>query len=289
MKLPAIITTLVKTVTSLKNYGEEVEQRTSYLVWYFLLFAFSISLLSSSLFVKELVPQFTKDSEAITHELLTHYPPDLVFSWDGTTLTSSHSELTVHFPSLLGDSTEYGLPQTLAKITSSETRDSVENAQTYLAIITPTKLHLQEATATWSEFSLNSLLPAEPQTVTKQTVETWLATSQVQLQSNKSIISGALVFTFTLLQLLFTTIGLVWKSVLVYLFSRLFGVKTKFIYTFRLSILMLVPALLVQLIGNAVYPNVTFDFTNLTFWLVYMLLIWTGPLEKVLPTEKATK
>ncbi len=289
MQLPSPLTTLIKTCSSLKNYASEVERKTSYLLKYFLLFTTLTIFISTTIFVQRLVPQLVKDANTASEELLVNYPTELVFTWDGTTLTSTHPEVSVNYPSLFTDPNEMGLPQSLAIITMASTKEEVTNSQNYLFVITPTTLHMQEAQDSWSEFALTTLLPANPITATKETVAQWLTNLNTQLSVNQTALSVGLVVAFGLMQLLFTFLGLLWKSLLVFLFSRLFGVKAQFIQTFKLSILLLVPALVIQMVGDILYPTLVFDFTNLTFWLLYMLLVWQGPLEKVLPSLKTSK
>lgn len=289
MQLPSPLTTLIKTCSSLKNYASEVERKTSYLLKYFLLFTTLTIFISTTIFVQRLVPQLVKDANTASEEFLVNYPTELVFTWDGTTLTSTHPVVPINYPSLFTDPNEMGLPQSLAIITMAATKEEVTNSQNYLFVITPTTLHMQEASNSWSEFSLTTLLPTNTITATKETVTQWLTNFNSQLSVNQTALSAGLVVAFGLMQLLFTFLGLLWKSLLVFLFSRLFGVKAQFIQTFKLSILLLVPALVIQMLGDILYPTLVFDFTNLTFWLLYMLLVWKGPLETVLPTLKTSK
>ncbi len=289
MKLPEFFTTFTQTCTSLSGYASQMKQRGTYLLGYFFVVVSILLLVGSTIFASRVVPQVVVDSQKTASEFIENYPQDLTFTWDGATLQSTHTNFPIFFPSMFQDSTKYGFPSRLAFVTNSELRESVENSSSYLFIITPTKLQIQETAESWSEFSLTSILTDTPYTLTKDSAKNWTEAAVTFLQSNqgKSIVLVSAILA--LFQLIVTIIGLLWKSFLIYLFSTVLGAKRPYAQSLKLTILLLVPAIAIQVIGDLIYPEVTFDFVNLTFWLLFIFLVWRGPLQKVYLPEKTTQ
>ena len=278
MNIPLFYSMLVQSVSSIKQYHRLLLLKKSIVFGYFLFWISVFGIIQSVRVGLVTVPQLTSYADQVISDVVTQYPSDLTFTWDGAKLGSKYSDLSISYPEDISPR-EYALPPKAGFYTSTEVAQSeLSEYQENLVVITPEKIYIQEVSGEWSSNELSLLLePVGPTTVTKSTVLAWKELWKSQLPETQRFIqvaAGSAYFFYYHLKSLFGTV--IRAGLLFFIFSLwLQKSRVSFLSTAKLAALFTIPSNLVETLLLLLYGSDTYALSSMLFWVLVLLFIWT--------------
>ena len=268
--------TLVTVLSSATGYRGLLLQPLTSALGFFCLSMALLSLSTSLRFQVRQLPEWRKLAENTWQEIATHFPEDLVATWDGQRLDLQGTPVSVNYPSFFMPS-EWQLPSQLLQI-EKETPGSEKLNQTQsLFFLSQTELSARNRHQEWISFPVSTLLEGQPTfTLNQETLPSFLALAKAQVESSLQFLGGV----FFLLAPGWLIVSRLWEvlfnSLFLFFFLRFDGRRWPWKKAFQLGLYLAVPAEVIFQVTTWLYPSLTLPMFSLSFWVLAVVVYLSG-------------
>lgn len=206
------------------------------------------------------------------NEVENHYPSNLEITWNGESLNSSISPLSVSYPSFFNPS-EWLLPENFIDINTHQ-QDFEPNENTFLSLtsdsLTINSMGSQE------QFRLPDLLGNQSFEVNREVVVNFIDQTNDGEIRNWLIVIAVILSLISWIGVLFSRLILaVVESAIGYLMLNIAGRKESYSKIFQISLYILIPAEIIYQISIQVVPEFASAFLTLSFWVMFIAILFS--------------
>lgn len=216
------------------------------------------------------IPRFEKGITGSLQELQTHYPDDLVLTWDGSTLQSTHPELPVYYPTPLKEALK--LTKTnpyLAYFNASSSTTPRTDAD---FLVSSTEVLIPNSDGEITEVPIIDILGTTHYTITPSVIseikEYWNTNKNAYLLGVQLGLPIVLYIALFLQRIIMLAL----ESLLFYLFKKIQGGNWTYGTAIKYALHIFVPAEIVGFAAQYLYPNASFSFFSLTVWIYFIVI-----------------
>lgn len=218
---------------------------------------------------------FPAAQELITNsisEIRNQYPSDLILSWDGESLNSSITPLSVSYPTFFNPS-EWLLPENFIEINTHQS--DFEIKENTLLSVTSDSLTINSM-GNQEQFSLPELLGNQSFELNREVAVNFIdQTSQSDIRN--WLLTIALILSFiSWIGVLFSRLILALvESFIGYLMLNITGRKEGYWRIFQISLYILIPAEIIYQTSVQVVPDFASAFLTLSFWVMFLAILFS--------------
>jgi hypothetical protein len=276
--------TLLNTLTSPRYYIEILNRPLSFSWRFFFISYILLSLLSATLFIALTLPQWRSSLADTSLELQERYPNNLEIRWDNQTKTLSTQPaepINVPYPSSFPTG---GLPEQFARINTqvSSVEDALPESQTSpapMVVVTKDTIFVSDLNGGWSDLDTEELTSlSDTFVLTKQTLPDFISRGQKFMDQVFLVSQLAYPIIFFFVASLTTLLAILFNSMMVYFFIRLFNTPLPYRKIMQISLHVAVVAELVQICTQRFVQTDQLNMFSLTYWvyIAVVLLILRG-------------
>jgi hypothetical protein len=247
-----------------------------------LFFVVSIGILSISMSVRvhtRFIPQLKDGVSKLSSELVTKYPADYQFAWDGATFTAQPAQLTIPYPADTNPS-ELSLPSQAGFIDTTRTEFTETELATFSALlaVSQQKLYVHQQTGQWQSLALQDVLGSEPQTLTAETAGVFAQEAAQFLQTLIDRLTPVMYIVMPSLLIFGTLWQHFFDFVLITILFQLGSRKQSPGTTLKMILPLLVVVTALVEVALWLYPSslATFPLRQVAFWILFTYIFWFG-------------
>jgi|GEM_PF-6430189 len=249
-----------------------------------------ISVVYGSFLAVQTAPKLFELEKSISSDIQTNFPDQLIINWDGANLnlnTPSEVPFNIGWPAAFQDKT---LPKFLASYDQNLATPSAEtNKPESLLLLSQTQLWIfNQSTETWSEsMPLNQVFKSKyfpAANISKQNLAEKIG--QIS-QKFKTFVQVGLGFFPIFTVLGYWLSGLVFsltEATFIWLVGKIIQWPATWVQIFKLNLLIVPIGLSLEIIAGLLYPDLSWSFFHLTYWIIFVLVSLRQP---SLLTQKA--
>lgn len=218
--------------------------------------------------IREQLQTFAQNTVA---QVEASYPNDLTLEWSGSELHSTISPLVVPFPAdtpkLLKEQTE-----NFAVYTTTESETAPVDT---MFLVTSTQLHDVEEGHVASGVNLSDLLGEAPLTVTKQNLPE-MSEKVLNFTRSAATVAGYLFPLAAYLYFIVSSLYIaLFETVIIFILIKIQRIPLSFRQLFQLSIMILVPAQIINTITLMAQLDTPVSMLTLSFWVLFIFIFFS--------------
>ncbi len=259
---------------------------------FFLISSVLLGIASAWLMIQYRFPEYQRMFKEVTQEISQNYPDELSIQWQDQTLSTSNQEpLMIPYPHFFqAKPTQVAMVIDPSLDTTQFDQLNQRLPASSLSVVGSTQLLINDGLGNWSVLALADLPYFDQNfTINQQTLPGVLDQANHHFQQLLQLISPTLYVIWPLIYMFKNAWIILWYAIVGQFILSWYGKNFGFKKIYQLSLHLIVVAQLVEIVGQYLYPDLTFSLLSLTFWCLFIALSFTlkrvSAVKVVIPTS----